>query len=106
ELIGVGEHKLGRVPAVPVDHIVSDNPYWAMSLVDDIAYLDRAVANYLSNLDAIIQDQSFSQLVMPAQALTPGDDSNNKLIELGTKRIFTYDGAAGGKPEYISPDPK
>lgn len=106
ELIGVGEHKLGRVPAVPVDHIVSDNPYWAMSLVDDIAYLDRAVANYLSNLDAIIQDQSFSQLVMPAQALTPGEDSNNKLIELGTKRIFTYDGAAGGKPEYISPDPK
>jgi hypothetical protein len=38
-------------------------------LIADIAYLDRAAANYLSNLDAIIQDQTFSQLVIPAEAL-------------------------------------
>jgi hypothetical protein len=106
ELLEAGEHGLGRVPVFPVDHIISDNPYWAMSLVDDIAYLDRAVANYLSNLDAIIQDQTFSQLIMPAQSLLPGDDEMKRLIELGTKRIFTYDATGEGKPEYISPDPK
>jgi hypothetical protein len=106
KLINSGEHGLGIVPVIPVDHIISDNPYTAMSLVDDIAYLDRAVANYLSNLDAIIQDQTFSQLIMPAQSLMPGDDDVKKLVELGTKRIFTYDGTGAGKPEYINPDPK
>lgn len=106
ELVDTGEHGLGRVPVVPVDHIISDNPYWAMSLVDDIAYLDRAVANYLSNLDAIIQDQTFSQLIMPAQALIQGEDDMKSLVEMGTKRIFTYDGQSPNAPEYISPDPK
>jgi hypothetical protein len=107
-MIDAGEHGLGVVPAFPLDHIISDSPYFAMSLVDDIAYLDRAVANYLSNLDAIIQDQAFSQLTMPAQALMPGEDGDaeKKLLELGTKRILTYDGQSPNGPEYISPDPK
>jgi len=89
-----------------VDEQESDDPYDVPSLIGDIAYLDRAIANYLSNLDAIIQDQTFSQLTMPAQGLLPGDDTHAKLIEMGTKRIFTYDGEAGKSPEYISPDPK
>lgn len=101
-----GEHNLGIVPVFPHDHNESDDLYSSPSLIDDIAYLDRACANYLSNLDAIIQDQSFSQLAMPAQGLMPGDDAYNKLLELGTKRIFLYDGEHGGAPMYLSPDPK
>lgn len=101
-----GEHNLGVVPVIPVDDIESDSLYTAPALIDDIAYLDRAVANYLSNLDAIIQDQTFSQLVIPAQSLMPGGDDYKKVIDAGTKRIFTYDGEGGGKPEYIAPDPK
>lgn len=104
KLADAGEHGLGRVPVFPLDHNETDNPYVAPGLIDDIAYLDRAVANYLSNLDTIIQDQTFSQLVMPAQGLLPGDDAQAKLLELGTKRIFTYDGQSGKAPEYISPD--
>ncbi|QIG69070.1 hypothetical protein EVB78_037 [Rhizobium phage RHph_N1_15] len=106
-ILDQGAHDVGRVPIVFLDHIITDNPYRTPGLIDDIAYLDRAIANYLSNLDAIIQDQTFSQLAMPAQNLLPGDDGYNALIEAGTKRIFTYDGGLGsGKPEYISPDPK
>lgn len=103
-LSGSGEHNLGRVPLFAVDHSPSDSLYSATGMVDEIAYLDRAVANYLSNLDTIIQDQTFSQLVMPAQGLMPGDDAQSKLMELGLKRIFTYDGQAGTPPQYISPD--
>ncbi|TDW20415.1 hypothetical protein EV128_12545 [Rhizobium azibense] len=106
-ILDQGVHGLKRVPIVFLDHIITDNPYRTPGLIDDIAYLDRAVANYLSNLDAIIQDQTFSQLAMPAQNLMPGDDGYNKLVEMGTKRIFTYDAGLGsGKPEYLSPDPK
>lgn len=101
---GPNKHAFGEVPVFHADNVISDEPYKSTSMIDDVAYLDRAVANYLSNLDAIIQDQTFSQLVMPAQGLSPGDDGYNKILEMGTKRIFTYDGESGNKPEYISPD--
>lgn len=105
-----GQHNLGIVPVTYLDHSETENPYTSTALIADIAYLDRAVANYLSNLDAIIQDQTFSQLVIPAEAVAfSGEDDEslgNKLIEFGTKRIFLYSGDAQNKPDFISPDPK
>lgn len=95
---------LGVVPVFAAYNTISDGKYSAASLIDDVAYLDRAVANYLSNLDAIIQDQTFSQLVMPAQGLLPGEEGYNAILNMGTKRIFTYDAEGGGQPAYISPD--
>ena len=104
--IDMGLNSLGLVPGFRLDHIISECRYASPGLIDDIAYLDRAVANYLSNIDAIIQDQTFSQLTIPAQSIEPGSDDEKKIIEMGTKRLFTYDAEGGGKPEYISPDPK
>jgi hypothetical protein len=103
-----GEHGLGFVPVIPQDHLDDDNLYYSPALINDIAYLDRAVANYLSNLDAIIQDQTFSQLALPAQALMPGDEENieKRLIELGTKRLFIYNAEGGVPPQFLSPDPR
>ena len=101
-----GTHGLGVVPLIIADNIITDDLYESPSMIDDVAYLDRAVANYLSNLDAIIQDQTFSQLAMPAQGVLPGEDMYAKLVELGTKRVFLYDGESGGVPFYLSPDPK
>lgn len=99
-------HGFDGVPVFAANHIVGHDLYASSSLIDDVAYLDRAVANYLSNLDAIIQDQTFSQLIMPAQGIVPGEDGYDKLLEMGTKRIFTYDGEGGKEPKYISPDVK
>lgn len=103
-----GPHEVGFVPVKLFDHILGGAAYSAPGLIDDISYLDKAVTNYLSNLDAIIQDQTFSQLAIPAQSLAGAEDAFNKIVEMGTKRIFTYDGGAGStaKPEFISPDPK
>lgn len=106
ELVDSSIHEINIVPVIDADHTVSENPYYGNSLIDDVAYLDRAVANYLSNLDAIVQDQTFSQLVIPAQSITPDQDGQEQMIEMGTKRIFTYDSQGGNPPEYISPDPK
>lgn len=106
EIVDSGTHSLGVVPAVKVDNSVSDDPWSSPALIADIAYLDRATANYASNLDAIIQDQTFSQLAMPAQNVLPGDDAYNQILEMGTKRIFLYDGESGKGPEYLSPDPR
>ncbi len=101
-----GKHDLGLVPAIRLDNMISDEPYVVPALIADVAYLDRAVANYLSNLDAIIQDQTFSQLAMPAQNVLPGEDGAAKIVEMGTKRIFLYDGEGGGLPFFLTPDPK
>lgn len=105
EEVEVIEHGLGEVPVFPVRDRESDSPYHAAALVDDIAYLDRANANYLSNLDAIIQDQTFSVLTIPVQSLEGGEDMYSKVVELGTKRIFAWDAEGGEGPKYISPDP-
>lgn len=106
QLVAQDKHGLGVVPVVLADNLLSDEVYGAPSLINDIAYLDRACANYLSNLDAIIQDQTFSQLVMPAQNVMAGSEESQQLIELGTKRVFLYDAAGSTHaPEYISPDP-
>lgn len=104
-LVSEGDNIPGIVPAFSVDERDSDDPYDVPAMIADIAYLDRAIANYLSNIDAIVQDQTFSQLIMPANAADPGDDANKKLVEMGTKRIFTYNPEATKAPEYISPDP-
>lgn len=104
--IGRGPVEIGMVPGFPVDNIIGEDRYCAPALIADIAYLDRAVANYLSNLDAIIQDQTFSQLAMPAQNLMPGEDKYEKLLEMGTKRVFLYDGEGSQPPFYLSPDVK
>lgn len=104
--VAQGVVAIGEVPAFPADHVIGDHRYSSPGLIEDIAYLDRASANYLSNLDAIIQDQTFSQLAMPAQGVPSGEDAADKLMEMGTKRIFTYDGEGGSKPEFLSPDPK
>lgn len=109
KIVDAKTHDLGVIPIIDCCHTITENMYQANSLIDDVAYLDRAAANYLSNLDTIIQDQTFSQLVIPAQALNPEDEadsSNKKIIELGTKRIFTYNAEANMPPTYIAPDPK
>jgi hypothetical protein len=100
-----GNVAINRVPCFFADHLIGENLYWAPGLIDEIAYLDRATANYLSNLDAIIQDQTFSQLAMPAQSVLPGEKGYDALIEAGTKRTFLYD-SEGGEPKFLSPDPK
>ena len=105
-MIDEGVNALGVVPIVSADHTYCDDLWAAPGLIDDVAYLDRANANYLSNLDAIIQDQTFSQLVIPAQAILPGEDGYEKAIEASTKRTFTYNGEGGKGPEFISPDPR
>ncbi len=99
------EHNLGVVPVFPVRDRESESLYHAAALIDDIAYLDRANANYLSNLDAIIQDQTFSTLTIPVQSLEGAEDMYTRVVELGTKRIFAWDGEGGEGPKYISPDP-
>ena len=114
----IREHNLGVVPVFAADHITSEDLYTSAGLLEDVAYLDRAVTNYLSNLDVIIQDQTFSQLAIPYQGLLQsaaasdyddldGDSADtDQMVKMGTKRVFAYNAEGGSAPEFISPDVK
>lgn len=99
-----GEHGLGVVPVVPITETEGAR-YSAPSLIGDVAYLDRTVTNYACLLDEIIYEQTFSQLVMPAEGILPGTDPANQIIAAAKERIFLFSGGDGNnRPSYISPD--
>lgn len=108
------EYDLGIVPIFPADNVSSENVYTSQGLIEDVAYMDRTVANYLSNLDVIILDQTFSQLVIPYQGMMQFDNGaeendedievRQNIITMGTKRVFAYNAEGGSAPQYISPD--
>ncbi|QNK01674.1 hypothetical protein [Dyella telluris] len=118
EFVDKGDHNLGVVPVIKADHVESDARYHNPGLIEDIAYMDRGTANYLSCLDQIINDQTFSQLVMPAQGVLPGvglspedsakeeDEAKRNLMKMGTSQVLLFDGEHGAAPTYISPDPR
>lgn len=114
-IVESGEHNLGLVPVFPADHLASDELYSAPGLIEDVAYMDRTVTNYLSNLDVIIQDQTFSQLAIPFQGLLPtagnedDDEENeelNQIQQMGHNRVFAFNAEGGSAPTFISPDVK
>lgn len=123
EVVDQGVHDLGFVPARRVAFAESHDPFTAPGMLDDIAYLDRDIYNKQSQLDTIILDQTFSQLVMPTDAVLLNDpdraegdstqvtqqtrareETRKRLIEMGTKRVFLFASQATHPPRYISPD--
>ena len=115
-VVDKGEHGLGVVPVIPADHMETPEGDIPAGLIADIAYLDRACANYLSNLDEIIQMQTFSQLAIPEQGTimpsgaedfgTAKRKEEQRILKMGVQSIFTYNGESGAQPFYLSPDPK
>ncbi|NCD40752.1 MAG: hypothetical protein EOL88_01535 [Bacteroidia bacterium] len=99
---------LGVVPVIPLDG-EEYSEFCGASTVADVAYLDRAIFNNWSRLDVIVNDQTFSQLIFPVEALPMDsilDDEKlqEQFLTLSTKRIITYSGQAGMAPSYIAPD--
>lgn len=97
-LVEEGQHPVGEVPVIPVVHI-SEDPMRGFSLLNDIAYVNRALFNWCSLLDEILYRQTFSQLVMPIDENNPPSE-----LTLGTEKGLTYNMNAPNPPEFISPD--
>jgi len=102
-----GQHGLGMVPLVTLNSEEADS-YDGQSLIGDIAYMDRSIFNNWSRLDAIVCDQTFSQLIFPIEGLVTDVLNNEQLREqfmtLATNRILLYSTQAQSPPTYISPD--
>lgn len=103
-VVASDDHDLGIVPVIPVNG--TEGSKWsAPAIIDDIAYMDRAIVNYASLLDEILYEQTFSMLTMPAEGVLPGSTEMNQMMQAAKNRIFTYASTSpGAKPEFISPD--
>lgn len=104
-----GETGLEFVPIVYLDNEeLILNPYAGLSLINDIAYLDRSIFNNWSRLDTIVCDQTFSQLTFPIEGLLNEIIDNNELrdqfMKLATNRVLFYSNQADARPEFIHPD--
>ena len=97
-LVEEGEHPVGEVPLVPVVHF-SEQPMTGGSLLNDIAYVNRALYNWCSLLDEILYRQTFSQLVIPEDPKNPVSDK-----ALGTARGLGFPPDSRHAPGFISPD--
>lgn len=100
---GYGLHGLGEVPIVI--HSINDGTLYSNpALIGDIAYMDRTLVNYGSLLDEIIYEQTYSQLVLPAESILPGTTEFGQMVAAAKNRVFIYNGAHGSAPSFISPD--
>jgi hypothetical protein len=106
-LLTQGENGLPSVPIVTLNN-EEDSEYQGMSLIADISTLDRAIFNNWSRLDAIICDQTFSQLIFPIEGLTSEviTDPNlrEQFLTLAMNRVLLYSSQAAMPPSFISPD--
>lgn len=91
-------HNLGIVPFCLFIHSRALLDGIPASQIKDIALVNRAIFNYASNLDEIVAQQTFSQLLMPE--LEEGE-TNERLV--GTRRVLTYNALSNTAPGYIAP---
>lgn len=102
-----GSHGVGVCPVFPFDNAVKNDRYDGLSLINEAAYIDKSIFNNISRLNTIIDDQTFSQLVMPVEAFVFQDeDAQEDVLTLSSKRVLMFSSAGGkmAKPDYISPD--
>jgi hypothetical protein len=105
--IASGSTGLDETPVIAVDGEEGLDVYNGVSLIKDIAYIDRAIFNNWSRLDVIVNDQTFSQLIIPAEGIIFTDtdeDMKSQILEMATNRVFLYSSQAQVPPKYISPD--
>lgn len=111
---GMIEQKETGIDCVPIivhDSEESLSDYTAISLLADIAPIDRSIMNNWSRLDTIVNDQTFSQLIFPIESIAIKELIDNERLRedyfaLASNRVLLYSAAAGidVKPEFISPD--
>jgi hypothetical protein len=102
-----GEHGLGEVYMTTCYNKDTNLDMVGESLITDISRINRIIYNWCSNIDEMIERQTFSQLVMPQDPhseLHQEDEGGAELGTLGTAQIFTFPANSSQPPRFISPD--
>jgi len=109
EQIAADAHDLGFIPLLTCYHKDIDLDMIGEGMLKDVAETNRAIFNWCSNIDEMINRQTFSQLICPdsGELITEEIDEggrSNALRRIGLSTIFTFPSDARNPPEFISPD--
>jgi len=97
-LVASGEHTLGRVPLVTVYNVASRKyPRHGVSVLADIAPINRSIFNWCSLNDEFLYRQCFNILAIPDYPAV------GKRRRLGTGNALTFPPDAAKTPHYIYP---
>jgi hypothetical protein len=101
-----GENDLGAIPLITLYHRDIDDDRIGESMLKDIVYINRAIFNWSSCIDEMIERQTFSQLIVPDDGTLAeeGDSGEDPLRKLGTASAWTFNASATHPPDFISPD--
>lgn len=102
-----GDNPLGQVYMTTCYNSDTNMDIIGDSLIKDISRINRIIYNWCSNIDEMIERQTFSQLVMPEDPnaeLHEANEGGDPLMAVGTSQIFTFPATAGHPPAFISPD--
>jgi hypothetical protein len=107
DLVGVasGEHGLGRVPiiqlhAMPKLRLMDSK---STSFFSDLSALNWSLFNLHSELRALLRDQTFAILTLPASSKEDRAALSN--LTIGTQNGLVYNPANSGVPAFIAPPP-
>ena len=101
-----GTNDLGFVPLVTSYHKDIDDDRIGESMLKDIVFINRAIFNWSSCIDEMIERQTFSQLIVPDDGTLAEDSESGEdpLRKLGTANAWTFNANATHPPDFISPD--
>lgn len=100
EMIEEKDHGLGEVPIVCIYNKKSkkQRSFLGISQLADIGYIARDIYNLSSQLNQVIEDQTFAILTLQGKA------SDFSAAEVGTNKALIYPNDTN-TPQYISPQP-
>lgn len=112
---GVRSPNNEKLSDVPTPIIVVDSAarseYSGLSVIADIAYIDKSIFNCWSLLDTILVEHTFSQLLYPVEALPISAIATNaelraQLLTIARDRylLWSSQNSGGVAPAWISPD--
>ncbi len=99
-----GDNELGFVPLITLYNRDIDDDKMGESMLKDIVYINRAIFNWSSCIDEMIERQTFSQLIVPDDGTLAEDSESGEdpLRKLGTLNAWTYNAEAKHAPAFIS----
>lgn len=98
-----GTNPLGTIPVYTMYHSTINDDKVGDSLIKDIVYVNRAILNWCSCIDEMIERQTFSQLVVPDDGSLSEDEDKDPLRRLSTASAWTFNYDSKHPPAFISP---
>ena len=101
-----GKNSLGFIPIYTMYRKESEVDKIGVSMLTDIAGINRIIMNWCSLIDEQMERNTFSQLITPDDSAMDEDEQRGRdpLDRIGTSSIFTFNPESKHPPSFISPE--